>query len=69
MGKTQSMGVSLKHFLGGQEKPSPVKPKQKRMKVRGEDFRAAQQDPDVQEFLRKALVEEERLEREGLIHP
>lgn len=69
MGRTQNMGVSLKHLLSGQGKSGFAKPKQKTMKVRGEEFRAAQQDPGVQEFLKKALAEEERLEREGLIHP
>jgi hypothetical protein len=45
------------------------KPKRKAMKLRGDDFREAQQDPRVKGFHEKAEEQDEKLHREGLIHP
>lgn len=37
--------------------------------ISNEELEAARQDPRPQEFLRLAIEQEERLERESLIHP
>ena len=65
MGRTQFMGVSLKRIL----RPGAHKPDSKPASVMGQEFRKAQENPEVKSFLEETRVREERLKREGLIHP
>jgi hypothetical protein len=45
------------------------KPKRRIMKVRGQDFRDAQESQSVKDFLDEAFARDEQLHRDGLIHP
>lgn len=69
MGSDPSMEVRkplLKRWRLGSDL---FKPRRKPMKLRGEDFRQAQDDPDVKSFLDEAMKQDEKLHDEGLIHP
>lgn len=50
------------------DEPAPL-PRVSLPVIDAEAFEEARRNPAVKSFLRNALVEEERLEREGLIHP
>jgi hypothetical protein len=64
MGRTRAMGLSLKRiFRSGSHKEN------KSASVAGRKFREAQADEAVKAFLEETRLREERLKREGLIHP
>jgi hypothetical protein len=64
MGRPRYMGVSLKRiFRPGTHKES------RPASVAGQKFREAQDDKAVKLFLEETRLREEKLKREGLIHP
>lgn len=65
MGRTQFMGMSFKRIL----RPGAHKGESKPASVRGQEFRDAQESPEVKSFLKETRMREEKLKSEGLIHP